>query len=338
VRQFIQQRLCSAALIGLLGLQAAPVQAQPGDPYNRIVNARSSFYWGYTFLPYEDPGLGVAAIIQAQGDFLIKNQQSKLIREEVRKKRLEYRRLEIEQWEWTRDIMAGAGNRERQRILQAQVEHSRNRPPLVEILTATPLNNLLDELKSKPDLAAAGAIQVEPNWLEHINVSVDGRGNVGLLKGQRVFWPQLFYLPEFVADRDKIDQLLARCKEQALVTGGAARVDPGMIRELNRAVDECQKHVKKAIRSGVLDADYSIRDLMEATKHLDLVEASIAVFTKPDAAFYFISLRGATVGELVANMSKEGVHFAPATAGGERYYQALHDALANAVTQLQGPR
>ena len=57
---------------------------------------------------------------------------------------------------------------------------------------------------------------------------------------------------------------------------------------------------------------------------------------RPDAAYYLTPLQGRTVAELVAHMKKNGVRFAAATVGCERYYVALHRALADEVTRLKG--
>ena len=43
----------------------------------------------------------------------------------------------------------------------------------------------------------------------------------------------------------------------------------------------------------------------------------------------------ADVAELVAHMKKNGLRFAPATAGAERAYTALHRALADEVARLR---
>jgi hypothetical protein len=56
---------------------------------------------------------------------------------------------------------------------------------------------------------------------------------------------------------------------------------------------------------------------------------------QPDAAYYLNPLQGRTVAELVDYMKKNGIRFAPATNGCERFYVSLHRALASEVTRLQ---
>lgn len=51
-----------------------PGQAQSlrsGDPYTIVVRAAPSSYWGYTYTPYASTLHGAAALLDAQGDYLI---------------------------------------------------------------------------------------------------------------------------------------------------------------------------------------------------------------------------------------------------------------------------
>jgi hypothetical protein len=326
-----------AASVALCAL-VSPAGAQYsgyGDPYKVVVVATPSPYWGYTYNPYASALHGVAAIIHAKGDFLVKKQEAALRREQVRRAKLVTRRLELEHWEWERDFKAGALNRERERVHKAEVERARTLPPLTEILAAVPHNRIFDELRKRPDLPSAGSIAVQPEWLAHIHVTVDGRGNMGLLKDDHIFWPQLLMRSDFTATRERIDQLLALAKQQAIESQSYSRVDPDVLRELRQRVAACMKRINNEVASGVEDTAWNARHYIESRRFLRHVSDAIFVLEKPNAAMYLNPLRGATVAELIANMKKEGIRFAPATVGCERYYIALHRALADEVTRLQ---
>lgn len=327
-----------AASVALCAL-VSPAGAQYsgyGDPYKVVVVATPSPYWGYTYNPYASALHGVAAIIHAKGDFLVKKQEAALRREQVRRAKLVTRRLELEHWEWERDFKVGALNRERERVHRAEVERARTLPPLTEILAAVPHNRILDELRKRPDLPSDGSTKVEAEWLAHIHVTVDGRGNMGLLKEDRIFWPQLLMRSDFTETREKIDKLLALAKQQAIESQSYARIDPELLRELRQRVDACKKRIGKELASGAEDSAWNMRHYIEAKRFLNHVSDAIFVLEKPNAALYLHPLRGGTVAELVAHMKKEGIRFAPATVGCERYYIALHRALADEVTRLQG--
>jgi hypothetical protein len=326
-------RAAGAVVLALLalGAVAAPALAQYGDPYNRVVlSIAPSVYWGYTYDPYGGYLHGAADLVRAQGDFLIKREQAALERERVRRAKLETRHLQLEHWEWEREFLAGAGERQRERVRKAEVERGRNFPPLTEILAAIPLNNLLDDLIKQPQLPLAGSVAVQPEWLAHVHVTVDGRGNIGLLKEDTLYWPQLLLRSDFAAERERIDQLFTQAKEQTLST----RRDPALLLQLRRRVAACQEHIRSETKRGTNDADWSPRHYIDAKRFLGEVDGALMVLERPDAAYYLSPLQGNTVAEVVASMKKSGIRFAPATVGCERFYVALHRALADEVTRL----
>ncbi|HTU22475.1 MAG TPA: hypothetical protein VMG10_30835 [Gemmataceae bacterium] len=326
----------SVAALCALASQARAQSSNSGDPYRTVVVAAASPYWGYTYNPYASYLHGVAAVTRANGDYLKKTQQAAMLREKVRRAKLETRRLQLEHWEWERDFRAEARKRERERVHQAEVERARKLPPLTEILSASPHNKILDELRQLPDLPSDGSVKVESEWLAHIHVSVDGHGNLGLLKDDRIFWPQLLTRSDFAPTCERIEQLFARAKEQALDPRNG-RIDPALLRELRQSVAECTKHFDREWSSDIIDPAWNPRHFTEANRFLKQVRAAIYVLEKPDAATFLNPLRGATVAELVAHMKKEGIRFAAATVGCERYYIALHRALADELTRLKPP-
>jgi hypothetical protein len=306
-----------------------------GDPYKTvIVTTAPSPYWGYTYNPYAVFVPGPGDIIRAHGDYLIKTQEARLLREKVRQEMLVTRRKQIEQWEWELDFWASFANRRDAIARKNQVERALNFPPLAEIVLAVPLNNLLDELKKRPSLPAAGSTPVNAEWLDHIHVTVDGRGNLGLLKADTIFWPQFLLRPAFAEDRKKIEQHLTEAKRQALLRASSTQ-NPELLGELGQTVAACRQRADQEFRGGGDDTARTWRHYVDAKRFLQHVDNAIFVLEQPDAAYYLNPLQGKTVAELVAHMKKEGVRFAPATAGGERAYAALHRALADEVRRLK---
>jgi hypothetical protein len=320
----------AAALLGTFAARAAAESEGAGDPYltNAIVaSTRYSPYWGYVYSPYGD-------FIRAQGDFLIKIQEAALLREEVRRSKLKTRRAELEEWEWERDFLATARRNERERVQRREVEYSRDSPAFDEIIGGEPLNTLFVALGRRPTLDAEGSIPVDAEWLAHVHFTVGGRGNLGLLKGDTVFWPQLLLRPEFADERDRFDKLLASAKKQLL---GRRTADPQTLQELRRGVGECRERLRQQLRSGGEDPDWNMLHYADAKRFLSDVESAIATLERPDAAFYLAPLEGRTVAELVVYMKKHGVRFAAATPGCERYYVTLRTALADEVRRLVPP-
>ena len=70
----------------------------------------------------------------------------------------------------------------------------------------------------------------------------------------------------------------------------------------------------------------------EARTFLNNLTDAITALSQPDVGNYFtgkFALKAKTVPELVEQMSKQGLQFAPATPGDEAAYAALQQALAN---------
>jgi hypothetical protein len=303
----------------------SPVRGQDGqDPYNRIVNTSPSPYWGYTYVPYVDNAW------RAYGDFLIKKEEARLVREKVRVARLETRKLELKQFEWEREFLAGYDNRERKRFRDTQVEYYRNNPPVTEIIDGGPLNSLYDELVKRPDLSAGGSTPVRPDWLQHVHYSVIGRGNAGLLKSDRIFWPHLLRRADFATDRRKLEQALGSARQKVQM----GQSDEEELAELRRLVDQCEERIVEANRKNTRDAgSWNPRHFIEAKQFLRTLEDTIVTLERPDAANYLKPLQGDTVVELVVYMRDRGLRFTHATSGDEAAYVALHRALANEVTR-----
>ena len=330
--------VASVAAMSGLPHSAAAQSTLSADPYRTVVVTAPSPYWGATYTPYvvRTPLDGVAAVIEAQGDYLVKVQRAALLREEVRQKKLETRRKQLEHWEWERDFREAAAKKERERVYNRELEYARNFPSQTMICDGTVLNKLLDELARRPELPGSGSTPVEADWVAHVHVSVDGRANIGLLKGDTIYWPQLLHRPEFADDRKRIEDLLNQARQLVVSNPGGQSALAPVLRELGEARRACKDHIDAAIRSSANDPAYNPRHYVEGGRFLNQLRDTIFMLERPDAAYYLTPLQGRTVAELVAHMKKNGVRFAAATVGCERYYVALHRALADEVTRLKG--
>jgi hypothetical protein len=322
---------CAAWLL----LFTAPAAAEPPavrDPYKTVVVVTApSPYWGYTYHPYNP----IADLIRAQGDFLVSQQEAKLKREDARQKGLETQRKELEHWEWRREFLHMADLRERQRVHEREVNRSRGYPPRTEICAAGPLNTLLEELQRRPDLLAAEPVAVEPEWLRYANVTSGQGGNAGLLKSDKLPWPQLLLRADFTGEREMIDRLLMPARDR--IRAGQGQVPPEHLATLRLTVRQLEDRVQ-ADKMSHSDDDpiWSTRHYIESQRFLRQVGAAVQLLEQPEAEFYLNPLQGKTVAELVEHMKSKGLHFAPATVGCDRYYIALHRALADQVDRLQG--
>jgi hypothetical protein len=133
-----------------------------------------------------------------------------------------------------------------------------------------------------------------------------------------------------------MEQLLAQAKAQIL--GSQPRADPALLADLRGRVAACLDRCDREFRKmglGYADPAWNTRHFVEAKRFLRQLDDAIFGMEQPDAAYYLNPLQGQTVAELAAYMKKNGIRFAPATVGCERYYVSLHRALAAEVTRLQ---
>src|SRR5579884_865032 len=121
------RRIIALSVPALLALaSAAAAQSSPGvDPY---VAAAPRYYWGYN-----DPLTGYANLLTAQGQFLQDIQRTKLLAEDVKQKKFETRRKQLEAWDWERKFIPRALEEHRKLAHEAEVRRNVENPPLAEI-------------------------------------------------------------------------------------------------------------------------------------------------------------------------------------------------------------
>jgi hypothetical protein len=301
----------------------------------------STPYTRYYGDPYGGYMHGVADVIRSQGQFMIDRQQSLLVREEVRSKKLEYRKKELEQWLWERQNMPTLED-ERERSQKEQLRRSRNDPPLNEIWSAKALNDLLaDAKKIRSEGALASSAPLSGELLAKINVtSGKSGGNIGLLKEGKLSWPLMLRRKIFAKERERVDQLVKQALNQAV----RGQIDAETLDEMMRAVSALQRQVDGQLKSSHAEGIWSPTIYMDAKNFLRQFDDALRVLQQPDAANYLTgkyAAKGKTVAELVQYMTENGLFFAPASAGNETAYTALHRALAvydsQGGTQLTTP-
>ncbi|MCS6851528.1 MAG: hypothetical protein NZ700_10225 [Gemmataceae bacterium] len=328
-----------AAREGAISAQAFAAAAAYGqgfNPFNVTAQMSSSmpsygygggyFGWGnFSMDPYGFGGYlgGGASVISAQGQFLINNQQARLIDQAVQRAKLENRRRVFDQWLYER-ANTPTYEDERERTQALERRRARNDPPISEILSSKSLNDLLASIQQMHARRIEGQdVPLDEELMRHVNVTAARNGsNFGLLKNEaRLNWP-LALRDESMADvRIDIDSLLQEAYRQA--KGG--RVDPGVLRGLSEALRKMNDLLRKNVR------ELSPSAYMEAKRFLGDLESAYKVLQQPDVGNFFngrYSAQGRTVKELVQYMTKNGLIFAPAVPGDEAAYVALQRAMA----------
>jgi hypothetical protein len=304
----------------------------PGQAFQTVPVLSPYAPWGY-YNVYPDPyggGLsGAADAINAQGQFEVQFQQSRLLNQEVERSKIDTRHKQWEEWLYERNVRPTVEDeRERQRI--ENLRRARNNPPFAEIWSGQALNDLLLAVQQQQAKTGPGpSVPLDPEVLQHINVtSGTTPGGAGLLKdGGRLQWPLVLRKPFFEADRKRLEELMAQAVGQAR----SGQVDADTLEEMQKHIGSLRAEVRAHLD------DITPSDDVRAKRYLNELDNAVRALQDPDVAKYLSgkwAARGNTVGDLVAEMARQGLKFAPAVAGDEAAYNALHHAL---VTYYAGP-
>src|SRR5262249_49729903 len=161
-------------------------------------------------------------------------QQSRLIKEQVNREKIENRRRVFEQWLYEREKTPTVED-DRARFQAVQLSRARLGFEPGEISSGEALNDLIKHLdKVAENLGPAGQFTLADEVLSKINVSpAQSNGNIGLLKNDgKVTFPQALAMPEFKEPREKLGSLLPEAVRQA---AGGNKVDTQLYKEISLA-------------------------------------------------------------------------------------------------------
>jgi hypothetical protein len=302
------------------------------SPPNGYGNAYGGYPYGQS---YEDSYggylRGSADTINSQGQFRMDQQQAHLLRATARMEQIDNRRRAFDEWIYERNNTPTLED-ERERSQQQELRRSLNDPPVTEVLSAKALNDLLVNLQTLQAKGASGPpVQLADGVLDRINVTA-GRsgGHVGVLKnGGRLHWPAALSGKVYQAEREELADLTLTAVQQ--VRSGA--VNAALLKEMIRTVDRFQKDLARRA-TNLPPTQYR-----EAKRFLTDLDDALTALRQPDAGEYFTGkyiAKGKTIPELVQHMTRQGLRFAPAVAGDEAAYAALHRALVTYDTSAQG--
>jgi hypothetical protein len=265
---------------------------------------------------------GAADVTTANAQYQLTIQQAKSAQEQARQSMIDTRRKMIEQQRWEQATTPTLEDI-RQQNQQLSLNRARNNPPLTEIWSGQALNDLFQAIQRGHQQGIQGPpVPLSPDLLSRINVSSgSATAGVGALRDLNApKWPLALRSSQFLKGRTTVENLANKGIQQA----GSGSVDVDVINDLNSAVRDMQRDVERQVDK-LTPSQY-----IQAMRFLGELNDSFRVFQDPNVANYFngkFRAQGATVGELVQNMTAQGLRFAPAASGGEPSYTALHSAM-----------
>jgi hypothetical protein len=303
------------------------------------VNGGAYGYGGYPgyYGPIQSPAgsylSGAADVINAQGQYTKDFYQGKLTKEQVKSAQIDNRRKNLDEWNYER-ANTPTPEEERERTRQEYLRRSLNDPPTTEIWAGQALNNLLVDIqKMRANRVEGPTVPLTPDITKHINVTTGATpGSVGVLRNNgKLTWPLLLKGDSFQEDRDKMNDLAVKAYQSASSSAG---VDADVLNAMGDALTKLQGELHDKIN------DAPSNQYIAAKRYLNELNDTFKTLQDPASAQYFDRSwldQGSTVGELVDNMTKKGVKFAPATGTGKAAYTALHSAMVefdNGMAQL----
>jgi hypothetical protein len=284
---------------------------------------------GYGNYIYPDPYggylKGAAEAINAQGKFLIQTQQAYLMKEQVKSAQMANHRAAIEEWLWERANLPTLED-ERQRIAKEELRRAQGDPPLPEIWSGQSLNTLLRNAQ-KISAAKGANIALDDDVVNRINLNSGKAGiNFGLLKNEgKLSWPLALRDMQPAGESKELRDQLQTLAKVAFDKAKEGQVDPGTVREMEATADRLNKLLVRNV------GDMPFAQYSEAKRYLNQLHDGLKALKEPNAADFAngrFKLKGNTVADLVEYMTRNGLQFAPAVAGEEAAYVALHRALA----------
>jgi hypothetical protein len=287
----------------------------------------NSAYYGPSYYgPYSDPlggfTSGIADCVSAWGNTLIQEQQARALQEQNKQMKIDTRRKNFDEYLYERDAAPTVeDDRERQRI--ENVRRSRNDPPRNEIVSGIALNTLLGALQKMHAQHVRGpTVLIDESTRTHLNLtSGETTGSVGLLRnGGKLQWPAALQEDIFAADRKRLDELTPLAYKQA----ESGPVQGAVLREMKDAVKNIHATISRNIAE-ITPGDYS-----KAKSYLRQIEGAINALQDPNVSNFVSrkwSVQAGTVGDMVVQLTQQGLKFAPATPGDEPAYMAIHSGM-----------
>src|SRR5207302_1973826 len=136
-----------------------------------------------------------------------------------------------------------------------------------EILTGKPLESLYNDLRLR-QAPAEGSAPIPEGCLDYVHVTGGGRANMGLLKAEKVVWPQVLLRADFGADRDRFDELLAQARRLAKDRAAGQDEMGEVLAELKKAMRACEKRLDADLKRTLGDDDHDPLDYIEGQAFL----------------------------------------------------------------------
>jgi hypothetical protein len=266
---------------------------------------------------------GAADVVNAQGQYLIQQQQSRMLQTQADSGRIGYRRQLLQEQRYEKSLEPTV-QEVREREAWSQLQTARNNPTRPDIWSGAALNSLLVAMQgAEIQGLKADPVAITSDVLNHMNFTTgtaSGAGAGMLKEFNNLQWPFALQLPPFQDGQTKISELAKRAVDEIK---NDSRVTAATFTALNTAVNKLNDAVKA-------NQTLSGSDWIESTTFLGQLQNSVQSLRNPDVAQYFngqLTPQAGSVSELVQQMTAKGLRFAPAAQGDQPAYTTMQQLL-----------
>jgi hypothetical protein len=263
---------------------------------------------------------------------MIEPETGSLQKEVVRQAKVDTRRKQTDEFLYERQVLPTQED-ERERARIENLRRSRNDPPITEVWSGKALNDMLLALQMQQARNIQGPqVPLNQAMLQNINVtSAQGGASLGVIRDEgKLSWPLVLRRPDYQSERTKLDQLAYTAYGQAASGSVAADTLDGMTQSVNA--------LEAQLKSSVDEIEPN--NYIVAKRYLNEMDSTIRALQSPQVSNYATrkwAAKGRTVPELVQNMTRDGLAFAPATAADQEAYRQLHRAMVAAYVPPPSP-
>jgi hypothetical protein len=279
---------------------------------------------------YANPSTSPAV---TESNFLLNLQEAAMRHEDVRLKRLEFPRKELENRARTREFLHEDWQAERAR----QAEYGRQSsydPKLAPAQLVKALNALYEDMQYQ-SLGSVEPVEIDPGVLDRINFKVNV-GDGALLKLTSVPWPVVLREENYARDRERMTEALADAKNQVL----QKQLPTAEIQEIDAIKDRLKEDLRMRLLGKADATPIDINEYSQATHVLRQVDDTLRLLHQPNDAAYILSQRpdSKTVADLVFWMNSRGLRFGDIPEGSAPYYRTLHTRMAQQAQRIHGDK
>ena len=281
--------------------------------------------WGYN--PYRAYNYsqgaalsGAADLVNAQGTYQNQQQQARITAEQAKQMQLQTQKKAFDLKKYEKENTPSYTENQ-EKIEQERIRAALGNPPVSEITSGRAMNILLPYLRNLSIAGTQGTpVPLNDNILQQINVTAGGNtGSPGILKaGKKQSWP--------IALRGPVQKRLDENVSKAIDKVRSDTLTVADITKINKDVDRLEKSLSDNIRSGAIDTTM----WLNGRRYLEDYKVGLRTLQSPNAVELLgggFRAEGRDVQELVSNMTKNGLEFAPASPGGTSAYVSLHNSM-----------